>query len=75
MKEEGTKGIGQVFDEEEMQLLYDACISYGNRLSAINQELNGCPEVAGHLKARSEKAYSMARKIAEQMVEEEEGRE
>ena len=74
MKEEETKGISQVFDEEEIQLLYDACISYGNRLSAINQELNGCLEVAGYLKARSEKAYCMVRKIAEQMAEEEEGR-
>lgn len=74
MKEEGTKGISQVFDEEGMQLLYDACMSYGNQLSVINQELNGCPEVTGYLKARSEKAYNMARKIAEQMVREEEGR-
>ncbi|NBH33922.1 hypothetical protein D3Z58_10255 [Clostridiaceae bacterium] len=60
-----------MFHRKDRELLYDACICYGNRLSAAGQEINGCPEAAGYLNIRSEEAYCMAQRIADVMSMEE----
>ena len=59
------------FSEGDMELLYDACMFYGSRLSAISQELNGCMEITVNLGSKAKEAYQMAVRIAKQMTEKE----
>lgn len=63
------------FTEEELQLLYAACISYGDKLSNIVKEIpnelaaiNGIGQIHG-LSDRAKDAWSLARKITEHMEE------
>ena len=51
---EEYKGVKTVeFSEAELELLYDACVFYGGRLTAINKELIGCIEVAVKLEGKA----------------------
>ena len=59
------------FSEADLELLYDACVFYGGRLTAINKELIGCIEVAVKLEGKAKKAYQMALRIAKQMGDKE----
>lgn len=65
---EEHKGVKTVeFSETDLELLYDACVFYGGRLTAINQELIGCIEVAVKLEGKAKEDYQMALRIAKQM--------
>lgn len=70
---EECKGVKTVeFSEADLvELLYDACVFYGGRLTAINKELIGCIEVAVKLEGKAKKAYQMALRIAKQMGDKE----
>lgn len=61
----GTKTVE--FSETDLELLYDVCIFYGSRLTAINKELIGCIEVAVKLESKAKEAYQMEVRIAKQM--------
>lgn len=67
MGEERKEIKAMEFSEADMELLYDTCIFYGSRLTAINQELTGCMEIAVKLESRAKEAYQMAVQIAKQM--------
>lgn len=63
------------FTQEELQLLYAACISYGNKLSEIVKSIpnesfaiNGLGHMHG-LAGRAEDSYNLARRITEYMEE------
>lgn len=71
MGEEHQEITAMEFSKEEMELLYDACMFYGSRLSAISQELNGCMEIIVNLGSKAKEAYQMAVRIAKQMTENE----
>lgn len=69
---EEYKGVKTAeFSEAELELLYDACVFYGGRLTAINQELIGCMGVAVKLEGKAKEAYQMALRIAKQMGDKE----
>ena len=65
----GTKTVE--FSETDLELLYDACVFYGGRLTAINKELIDCIEVAVKLEGKAKEAYQMALRIAKQMGDKE----
>ena len=65
----GTKTVE--FSETDLELLYDACVFYGGRLTAINKELIGCIEVAVKLESKAKEAYQIAVRIAKQMGDKE----
>lgn len=71
MGEEHQEIMVVEFSECEMELLYDACMFYGSRLSAIGQELNGCMEITANLGSKAKEAYKVAVRIAKQMTEKE----
>ena len=71
MGEEHQEITVMKFSKGEMELLYDACMFYGSRLSAISQELNGCMEITVKLGSKAKEAYQMAVRIAKQMTEKE----
>ena len=71
MREEHQEITAMEFSKGEMELLYDACMFYGSRLSAISQELNGCMEITVNLGSKAKEAYQMAVRIAKQMTENE----
>ena len=53
------------FTQEELQLLYAACMSYGDKLSQI---LKGIPnEETDNLSDRAKESWNLARKITEYM--------
>ena len=63
------------FTEEELQLLYAACMSYGDKLSNIVKEIpnelaaiNGIGQIHG-LSDRAKDSWNLARKITECMEE------
>ena len=69
---EECKGVKTVeFSEADLELLYDACVFNGGRLTAINKELIGCIEVAVKLEGKAKEAYQMALRIAKQMGDKE----
>lgn len=60
-------GVIMKFTQEELQLLYAACMSYGDKLSEIiksipNEETNG-------LSDRAKDSWNLARKITKYMEE------
>ena len=71
MGEKHQKITAMEFSKGEMELLYDACMFYGSRLSAIGQELNGCMEITANLGSKAKEAYKVAVRIAKQMTEKE----
>lgn len=65
------------FTQEELQLLYAACMSYGDKLSEIVKSIpnesfaiNGLGHMHG-LSDRSKDSYNLARKITEYMEDNE----
>lgn len=63
------------FTEEELQLLYAACMSYGNKLSEIVKSIpnesfaiNGLEHMHG-LADRAKDSWNLARRIAEHLEE------
>lgn len=63
------------FTQGELQLLYAACMSYGDKLSNISKEIpnelaavNGIGQIPGLLD-RAKDSWDLARKIAEYMEE------
>lgn len=59
----------QKFDEDELQLLYEACMAYGNQLTEMCKQLSGCIAVIEVLRERAYAAYQMATEIALGMAE------
>ena len=66
---------GMNFTQEELQLLYAACMSYGNKLSEIVKSIpneafaiNGLGHMHG-LSDRAKDSWNLARKITEYLEE------
>lgn len=58
------------FTQEELHLLYTACMSYGDKLSGIIKSIpNEEENVIDRLSDRTKNSWSLARKIAEYMEE------
>ena len=58
------------FTEEELQLLYAACMSYGNKLSKIKKSIPDEGEnILNILADRAKQSWNLARKITEHMEE------
>lgn len=53
------------FTQEELQLLYTACMSYGDKLSEIIKSIPN--EDTDKLSDRAKESWSLARKITEYM--------
>lgn len=51
------------FTQEELQLLYTACMSYGDKLSQILQNIPNEEIILDHLSARIQDSYNLAIKI------------
>lgn len=58
------------FSQEELQLLYTACMSYGDKLSQILKSIPNEGEIVlDRLSDRAKESWSLARKITEYMEE------
>lgn len=57
------------FTQNELQLLYAACMSYGNKLADIVKSIPNEVEITGGLSDRAKDSWSLARKITEYMEE------
>ena len=58
------------FTQEELQLLYAACMSYGDKLSQIIKNIpNEGGVVLDNLSDRAKESWNLARKITEYMEE------
>ena len=55
------------FSQEELQLLYAACMSYGDKLSEIVKSIPN--EETDRLSDRAKDSWNLARKITEYMEE------
>lgn len=55
------------FTQEELQLLYAACMSYGDKLSKIIKSIPN--EETDRLSDRAKDSWNLARKITEYMEE------
>lgn len=53
------------FTQEELQLLYAACMSYGNKLSEIIKSIPN--EETNRLSDKAKESWNLARKITEYM--------
>lgn len=56
--------LKDLFSQEEIQLLYHACLSYGENLAEANKKIHGCPGVSEQLDTYSKAAYSLAVRLA-----------
>ena len=59
------KNIISSFTQEELQLLYAACMSYGDKLSEIIKSIPN--EETDRLSDRAKDSWNLARKITEYM--------
>lgn len=58
------------FTQEEIQLLYAACMSYGNKLAEIKKSIpDEGKNVLDKLSDRAKDSWNLARKITEYMEE------
>ena len=58
------------FTQEELQLFYAACMSYGDRLSEILKSIpNEKESVMDGLSGSAKESWNLAQKITEYMVE------
>ncbi len=56
------------FTQKELQLLYAACMSYGDKLSGIIKSIpNEEEDIVNGLSDRAKESWSLARKITEHM--------
>lgn len=53
------------FTQEELQMLYTACMSYGNKLSQVIKSIPN--EDTDRLSDRAKESWNLARKITEYM--------
>lgn len=53
------------FNQKELQVLYSACMSYGNTLFDIMKKIVGCSETVDMLGDRAKESWNLARKITE----------
>ncbi len=57
------------FTEEELQLIYVACMSYGDKLSEIIKDIpNEVENIVNGLYDRAKESWNLARKITEYMA-------
>ena len=56
------------FTQEELQLLYAACMSYGDKLSEIIKSIPN--EETDKLSDRAKESWNLARKVTEYMEDE-----
>ena len=61
--------LKNIFSQEDIQLLYHACLSYGDGLVEINEKVHGCSDVTKQLDVRAKEAYNMAARLALRMEE------
>lgn len=56
------------FKQEELQLIYAACISYGDKLAEIKKSIPNEKEIIlDELTDRAKESWNLAKKIAEYM--------
>lgn len=51
------------FNQRELQVLYSACMSYGNTLSDIMKKIVGCDEAVDMLEDIAKESWNLSRKI------------
>ncbi len=57
------------FTQYELQLLYAACMSYGDKLSGIIKDIpNEVDNIVNGLSDRAKESWNLARKITEYMA-------
>ncbi len=56
-----------IFNQEELQLLYATCMSYGDKLSDIVKSIPNEMESTNRLSDRAKDSWNFARKITEYM--------
>lgn len=57
------------FTQKELQILYAACISYGNGLRDVIKKIENCDQAVDLLDDAARDGFKLARKIAEYMEE------
>lgn len=60
--------VKKAFTKDEIDILYYACLSYGDELSEANKKIRNVPEAREIIEANAKKAYNMAREIAESTI-------
>ncbi len=55
------------FTQYELQLIYAACMSYGDKLSEIIKSIPNEMEITNGLSDRAKESWNLARKITEYM--------
>ena len=61
--------LHEVFSQNELILLYDACLSYGGSLLEACKKINGCPEATAQIDLKAKEAYAMAARLTKWMKE------
>lgn len=57
------------FTQKELQLLYAACMSYGNKLSEMARNIPNEVEIVNGLFGKAEESWKLATKITKYMEE------
>ncbi len=57
------------FTQKELQLLYAACMSYGEKMLQISKDIPNERAMVNMLSERAEDSWNLARKITEYMEE------
>ena len=58
------KNMETDFTQEELQMIYAACMAYGNKLSDMAKEIPNEIEIVDSLADRAKEAWQLARKAA-----------
>lgn len=59
------KSMETVFTQEELQMIYAACMVYGNKLSDMAKEIPNETQIVDSLADRAKEAWRLARKVAD----------
>lgn len=61
--------LQEIFSQHQLQLLYAACLCYGNSLTTVNKDIYGCSAAIKIIEARAKEAYEMGVRLTEGMEE------
>lgn len=59
-----------ILTQEELQLIYNACMSYGNKLNEMCLDLSNESDITDLLEDKAKESWELASKITEYMEEE-----
>jgi hypothetical protein len=55
------------FTEKELQLIYNACMSYGNHLTDIIKDIPNENEITNMMQEKARESWNLARKVTDHM--------